>query len=186
MNEPLRAIIFCAVSSQDQVDGNDLKFSLDRQESDARVFCEAEGMQIIDVLVVKGQSRFGKNPYKLAQKHAKNGDFALQGLLDHFDNEDFDVLVVRDGTRLGRKTSMFSFMIESVIDIGARIFYTDGNQWVDQSNYQMVMAFDGYKTASDISTIKRNFRQGWENRVDNALTPTGRITTVSQVRGNLY
>src|SRR5258707_14608521 len=115
----LRAVIWCAVSSEKQT--QDDKDSLPAQERQAKAFIEKEGWKLVEVLRVRGFSRTFINveDYRLAMREA--GHDAFDRLTELWANEAFDVLIVRDMDRLGRTQTLLSFMVETTISIGSPI-----------------------------------------------------------------
>jgi hypothetical protein len=77
-----RAIIFLAVSSQAQV-GED-EISLPQQEAEARAFAAAQGLEVVDTLVVPGFSRRESDVITALDEFAAQGIFAYHRLRDHW------------------------------------------------------------------------------------------------------
>src|SRR5689334_9451085 len=126
-----RAVIWCAVSTKAQVDDKD---SLPTQESEARAFCDREGLEVVAVLLVPGHSRRYTDIHELAAAMRKQGIDAFDRLLDLWATRGFDVLVCRDGNRFARTQSLFSRVVEDTINIGATIYsLADGK--VDKENF---------------------------------------------------
>lgn len=170
----LRAIIWCAVSTEVQAD--DEKMSLPEQEREARELCAREGWRIVDVMVVPGHSRDYIDIHELAADARRAGIDAFDRLLEHFKKRDFDVLVCRDSERFARTQSLHSYIVESVIHIGARIYaYADRMSWVDESNFRMFIMVAGYKAASDIERLVMGRRRAMDAAVERGLPTTSSV-----------
>jgi DNA invertase Pin-like site-specific DNA recombinase len=165
-----RAVIWCAVSTKAQVDDKD---SLPTQESEARAFCDREGLQVVEVLLVPGHSRRYTDIHELARAMRSQGINAFDRLLDLWDKRGFDVLVCRDGNRFARTQSLFSRVVEETINIGAEIHsLTDGR--ITVHNYRMWIAMCGYKSASEVDELTRKREIGINKRVLEFGLPTNR------------
>lgn len=152
-DRPLRAVLWCAVSSAEQA--ADEKASLREQERELRELANCEGWQIVEVLIVPGFSRRYYNFPEFAQAAVKEGIEAGERLLEHLDRRDFDVFACRDGSRFGREQSIFGEVVARVIDSGARLrTLVDG--WIDIQNYRMYISMAGYAAAGAVDHLKRN------------------------------
>lgn len=163
---PLRCLLWLAVSTSEQAD--DDKMSLSQQEADARAIAEKEGLHIVDVLIVPGHSRRYVDIHRLAADAQRQGIDAFHRLLRHFEDRDFDVLVCRDSDRFARTQSLHAYIVESVIDIGARI-YSLADGWVNDKNYRMFIAMAGYKAASNVDGLVALREQGMRKRAERGL-----------------
>lgn len=103
----VRCIIWCAVSSRAQNEPD--KISLSQQEADACALAEGNGWQILDVLKVPGHSRRYVDFHELASDAAKQGVDAFHRLLSHWEAQDFDVMIVRDGDRFTRTQALHAY-----------------------------------------------------------------------------
>lgn len=150
MPPALAAILWVAVSSEAQA--ADDRESLRAQERDLRAVAEREGWQIVDVLIIPGFSRDYYTFQEFADDAARQGITGPLRLFDHWRLKDFDLIGCWDGSRFGRKQSIFAEFIARTLDADARIFsLKDG--WVDQHNRHMFTAMGGYKAAKDISDL---------------------------------
>jgi DNA invertase Pin-like site-specific DNA recombinase len=171
----LRAVIWCAVSTKAQID--DDKDSLPNQENDARAVCERFGWQIVDVLKVPGHSRRYVDIHDCARDMAAQGINAFNRLIELWTTHGFDVLVCRDGDRFARTQTLHSYVVESTIDIGARI-YSLSDGWIDDKNYRMWIAMSGYKSASSVDFLVNSHRVAMDSAAKRGM-PTGPITLLS-------
>lgn len=163
---PLRAVIWCAVSSNPQAAED--KDSLPVQESQGRALCEREAWRAVDVLVVPGHSRDYIDIHECAHDMAQKGINAFTTLIDLWERRAFDVLIVRDGERFARTQSLHAYVTEKTISIGARIYsFSDG--WIDKKNFRMFAAMGGYKAASDIDRLKEFHRMGMDKAARDGL-----------------
>lgn len=146
----LRALLWLAVSTKAQAE--DEKLSLPEQERAAKAVCEQQGWHIVDILQVPGHSRRYIDIHELAEDAAQCGIDAFKRLLKHFKDRDFDVLICRDADRFARTQSLHAYIVESVIDIEARIYsLVDG--WIDENNFRMFISMSGYKAAGAIDAL---------------------------------
>lgn len=167
-NQPLRAIIWAAVSSAPQAN-EDEKYSLPSQVEDAQALCEREGWTVVDVLKVPGHSRNYKSLENLADDARAKGIDAFDRLIEHLEHCDFDVLICRDANRFARKASLLHYIVESIIeDCSARIYsFNDG--WVDATNADLFAMVKGYTTAKEMKWIKEAARRGKDKLIERGL-----------------
>jgi DNA invertase Pin-like site-specific DNA recombinase len=172
MSTGRRAIIWAAVSTTAQA--ADDKASLPAQLADARAWCNQEGFQIVEELVIPGFSRRYYNLYEfsdaLRKETANEAGFKLLRLIQE---RGFDVLVTRDADRLGREQSLVSEVIARVIDAGATI-YTFNEGWIDAAQYRMVSAFSGYRAATYVDDLARKIKLGMRGRAERGLPVSGK------------
>jgi DNA invertase Pin-like site-specific DNA recombinase len=150
-----RAIIWCAVSTKAQA--ADEKASLPAQEEAARALCADHGWDVIDVLKVPGHSRsyYDYNELADAALRSKLKIDAFHKLRDHWQRGDFDVLVVRDGDRFARSQSLFSRIVEEVINTAGATIWSLADGLIDKHNYRMWISMVGYRAAGDIDRLKK-------------------------------
>lgn len=163
---PLRSVLWIAVSTEAQA--ADDKESLLTQESDQRALAEREGWRIVDVLRVPGHSRRYIDIHEIARDMQAQGINAFTRLLELWAAHDFDVLVVRDASRFARTQTLHSYVVESTIDAGARI-YSLADGWVDDRNYRMFISMSGYASAGEIDRLKARHQMGMEGRYKRGL-----------------
>jgi hypothetical protein len=168
----VRCIIWCAVSSRAQNEPD--KISLPQQEADACALAEGNGWQIIDVLKVPGHSRRYVDFHELASDAAKQGVDAFHRLLRHWEAQDFDVMIVRDGDRFARTQALHAYVVERTINIKARI-YSLQDGWIDLNNYRMWIALGGYKAAGDIDRFVKARDDAITDRAKRGLPITSRV-----------
>lgn len=146
----LRAILWCAVSTTQQA--TDERASLPQQEEAARAVCTQNAWQIVDILRVPGHSRRYVDIHECAAAMRSQGIDAFDKLLNHWQARDFDILIVRDGSRFARTQTLHSYVVEKTIDIGARI-YSLADGFVDERNYRMWISMGGYASSSEIDNL---------------------------------
>lgn len=154
----MRAIIWVAVSTKSQV--TDGRESLHDQEAKAIELCEANNWQIVDILRVPGHSRRYIDIHKLAEDASRRGISAFYDLLDHFEKQDFDILIARDSTRFARTHTLHAYIIESTLKIGARIHLLHGNP-IDESNKDMAITMGGYRAAAEVDSMVKKMKIGF-------------------------
>lgn len=93
----MKAVIYCRVSSKDQVEG----YSLDLQEEGCEQFCEQRGWDIVKVFVEEGESAKTANRKKLLElldfcaKNKGKVDFLIVHKLDRFSRNTADHLAIK-------------------------------------------------------------------------------------------
>ena len=187
INKPLRALLWCAVSTKRQA--ADDKSSLVVQEAEQRALAASMGWQVIDILRVPGHSRRRKDIRELATAMQKRGIDAFSKLLQYFEARSFDVLIVRDGSRFARTQSLHSYITEECIDIGARI-YSIADGMVDETNYRMWTSMSGFASATEVDNLKKRHMFGMLKRLEDGK-PTASNNTlthrkVRDERGHSY
>jgi len=168
----IRCIIWCAVSSHAQNEPE--KISLPDQEADAIALAKGNGWQIVDVMKVPGHSRRYVDFHELAADAAKKDVDAFNRLYQHWQSEDFDVMIVRDGDRFARTQALHAYVVERTINIKARI-YSLQDGWIDESNYRLWIAMGGYKAAGDIDRLVKARDRSMTARAQRGLPTSSRI-----------
>ncbi len=168
----VRAVIWCAVSSHAQHQPD--KISLPQQESDALAAAGLHGWDVVDLMKVPGHSRRYIDFHVLANHAAKEGVDAFYKLQSHWENRDFDVLIVRDGDRFARTQALHAYITERTIAIGARI-YSLHDGWIDETNYRLWIAMSGYKSAGDIDRLIKQRDVAMTGRAQRGLPVSSRI-----------
>jgi hypothetical protein len=165
-DQALRAILWCAVSSERQAE--DEKASLEEQERLLRERAGQDGWQIVDVLIVPGFSRRFYNLPELISASAAENIYAPARLMEHLKARDFDVFAARYGTRFAREQSIFGEVVARIIDSGARLF-TLQDGWIHKGNYRMYISMGGYAAAVDIDKLMAGKDEGLTKRAENGL-----------------
>lgn len=167
----IRALIWCAVSTQAQVDD---KESLPEQERQSRALCERNGWRIVETLLVPGHSRRYIDIHECAADMREQGINAFDRLMYHWDVRDFDILICRDASRFARTQTLHAHVVEATIDIGARIYsHTDG--FIDQTNYRMWIAMAGFSAAGEVDRLVRGRRIAMDARAKKGLPTTSSV-----------
>ena len=167
-----RCLIWCAVSSRAQNEPD--KLSLPQQEADSRRVAAENGWNLVDVMRVPGHSRRYFDIHELAEDAAKDGIDAFYRLLQHWEDRDFDVIIVLDGNRFARTQALHAYITEKTISLGARIFsLVDG--WVDKQNFRMWIAMNGYKSAGEIDRLMDARDKAMTGRAGRGLPTTSRV-----------
>jgi DNA invertase Pin-like site-specific DNA recombinase/uncharacterized protein (UPF0335 family) len=162
----LRALIWCAVSSEAQAE--DDKISLPQQEADGRGLCLKEGWTIIDVLKIPGHSRYYLDLEECAADMRSQGIDSFDKLMTYVRARAFDVFICRDSERFARSQSLHARVVEEIVHTGARIYsFADG--WIDKTNFRMFIAMAGYKAASDIDRLIKGRQNAMNDRAQRGL-----------------
>lgn len=170
-NTSQRAISWAAVSSTIQAD--DDRESIPTQIAENEAAAQKLGLTLADTLVVPGHSRRYLDFHELAEDARAKGIDAFDKLLSHIKAKDFDVLVCRDGDRFARSQALHAYIVESVIEAGARI-YSLADGWIDKTNYRMFIAMGGYRSAGDIDKLVARRDMGMRGRIKRGL-PSNRL-----------
>lgn len=172
MTQPLRVILFLAVSTVPQAD--DDKESLPSQEADLRAKFNGDEYHIIDVLKIPGHSRKYYSFYEFAEAARKEEIDAPDRMIAHWKTRDFDVLACRDGSRFGREQSIFAEVVARTLDGGARLF-TLQDGWIDEGNRHIYISMGGYAAASEVSRLVKGRKVGMRKRAQSGLPISSRI-----------
>ncbi|MBI1258040.1 MAG: hypothetical protein GC204_11265 [Chloroflexi bacterium] len=169
---PLRAIIWCAVSSEEQAKND--KTSLETQQRDARQFAEENKMQIVDVLIVGGFSRRFYNYPEFVEAAAADEFYDPAKMLEHWKRRDFDVLIARDASRLGREQGILGEFVARTVHGGARLYMKNGG-WIAADNYREYISMSGYSAAKEVDRLSQGARETkLKNVAEKGLMGSGR------------
>lgn len=152
-----RVLIWSAVSTKVQADEDDA-YSLPMQEADARLLADQQGWRVVDVLRVPGHSRHYVDIHECAADMLDAGIDAFDKLLKHWRAKDFDVLIVRDGNRFARTQTLHAYVTEMTIRGGA-VLWSLSDGLIDERNYRMWIAMNGYKAGSEIDTLVKRRKE---------------------------
>lgn len=170
----MRAIIWAAVSTKSQVaEGRE---SLQSQVKLAQEVCVKNGWEITDILEVPGHSRRYIDIYQLAESASLEGIHAFRKLLNHFNDADFDILVVRDADRFARTQTLHAMIVESTINIGAKI-YSLADGIIDEHNFRMWIALGGYRAAGEVDGLLKKMRIGYDARFKRGLPVNANVVS---------
>ncbi|MCA9895098.1 MAG: recombinase family protein [Anaerolineae bacterium] len=162
----MRAVLWLAVSTVAQA--GDEKNSIPTQEKQARDYAIQNNWTIVDVLKVPGHSRNYVDIHECNRDMKAQGIYAFDRLFEHWNKRDFDVLVVRDGSRFARSQSIFARVVESTISAKAKIYsFSDG--MIDESNFRMFISMASYAAAGEIDNLKKRRKIGIEGRLARGL-----------------
>lgn len=144
---PQRVVIWTAVSSRQQA--SDDKISLAEQERLGREWAAQHDGDVIEVLSVPGHSRRESDVVTLLEDYARLGVNAYSRLREMWQQKAFDVLWAYAHNRLGRSTTLHSYVVENVILSGATIQLHHGGQ-IDRRNFRYQTAFGGVESAAEL------------------------------------
>jgi hypothetical protein len=99
---------------------------------------------------------------------AKENIHAFNQLLHHWEARDFDVLVVRDGSRFARTQALHARVVEQTIHVGAKI-YSLADGLIDATNYRMWISMGGYAAAGEIDNLVKRRQMGYDARARRGL-----------------
>ena len=159
---PKRAIKFTAVSSADQA--KDDAASLPAQSRILDELAKARGVEIIDHIEVPGFTRNFYTWDEFAREAHEAGHDAGIRMQKHWEDKDFDEILVFDGTRFGRKESIFIEFVLRTLDTGAIIVKHIGGT-LEYNSYGAMM-FEAYAAGQEGRTRKERLKMGREKRYD--------------------
>lgn len=161
-----RAVILTAVSSERQAAGE--AASLKAQRTELETLAQARGCTVIDVIEIPGISR---NVYSWEEFKelalSLNSDAPLR-MERHWQACDFDEVLVWDGSRFGRKESIFTQFVLRTIDAGAIIVMKHGGE-LNRDNYSTGMLFGAYAASQEIRIKRQRQIVGNEGRFQRGL-----------------
>jgi hypothetical protein len=174
-----RAILWLAVSTA--VQATDDKASLPVQEAEAREACQQNGWKVIDVLRVPGHSRDYIDIHECARDMRAEGIDAFDRLLQHWEQRDFDILVVRDGSRFARTQALHAYVVERTIRAGANIYLVATNELVTAKNQRTLIMIGGFVAASEMDTLRQRHRIGTDALVERGLPVNAGATAAHRI-----
>lgn len=165
-----RAIKLISVSSEEQAKRE--KVSLEYQSERLDEAAAQYGWTWVDVIAVRG---FSRDYYTVAEFVAEAGPKHpdVYRLQDHWKRGDFDVLAVYDGSRFGRKKSMFAEVVGRTYDAGA-VIYTTKEGLIDRSNADFFALLGGYAAEKELRVLKERTASGMRRRAELGL-PKGTV-----------
>ncbi|MDX2137007.1 MAG: recombinase family protein [Chloroflexota bacterium] len=167
-----RAILWLAVSTEKQAE--DDKESLVNQEQRLREKADREGWKIVDTIRVPGFSRRYHTFAEFADAVAEAGHPDALRMWGHWERHDFDVLCLRDGSRMGREQSIFAEFVQRTRQAGACIF-DDSYGLVDGKNARVYAMVGGYQAAQEIDNFVERTKIGKRGLMKRGLPASGRI-----------
>lgn len=152
-----RAIILCAVSRPEQATLD--KVSMRQQEIDGRAVCEQHSWHVADVLRLPGYSRNFFTIADLAEYARNKKNNVPDRLMEHIRRRDFDILVARQGDRVGRTQTLITEVIERTIrQARAKVFLVETGM-IDAVNFRGMAAITGFQAASNNDNLVRRRRE---------------------------
>ncbi len=191
-DNPLRALIWCAVSTPEQA--VDEKESLPAQRRELTAICESFHWPIVDILEVPGFSRRYLDLDDFIQDLLKKKEFtdaqrnAGQKLREYLRSGGFDVFVVRDGDRFGRSQALFSRISEDILMVQRKfIFAQNGGGLISESNGgREWITMQGYRASKHSDDLMRYRDMGMASRAKRGLpTSSGVAMTHVLIRSHL-
>lgn len=161
-----RAVILTAVSTERQA-GPDAA-SLKTQRTELEALAHTRGCAVIDIIEVPGISRnvYSWEEFKELALSVHN-DAPLR-MERHWNARDFDEVLVWDGSRFGRKESIFTQFVLRTIDAGAIIVMKHGGE-LNQDNYATGMLFGAYSASQEIRIKRERQLSGNQGRFQRGL-----------------
>lgn len=150
-SRPLRAIIWAAVSTEEQLKG----ISLDKQEQLGRAFADQQGYDIVRVFRWDGYSRSESDILTALEDFASEGRYEYHELRRMWQEKAFDVFICYTHSRAGRSFTLQSWVIENIIRSGARVYRIMGG-WIDANDYAVQIGIGGIVTTGEVDRLKRD------------------------------
>jgi DNA invertase Pin-like site-specific DNA recombinase len=174
-----RAIVWSGVSSQQQVEDRD---SLSRQRAEGESLCASRGWVVVANLEVPGATR----EYIDLQDAIEGLDVDLRRLQMDVPNayrelseliagRQFDVLVCRDRSRLGRTDSLIAGIDERVRRAGATVYSMAMPPTGARVGDLYVSAIERASAQHEMERLKERRSKGLDDRLRRGLTLTGGI-----------
>lgn len=162
-----RLIKFTAVSSEDQAD-DDLA-SLETQSAVLDDLALKRGGIVVDHIEVAVSRNFF-NWYDFRDAALSEGYDGALRMEQHWKARDFDEVLVWDGTRFGRKESIFAEFVLRTIESGATIYMHIGGE-LNESNHGPAMMLGAFATGQETRLRKARVKMGMDKRFAKALPP---------------
>ncbi len=163
-----RFLIWAAVSTEEQAE----RYSLTEQTDLARQHVAKWGGEVVDVLTV-GESRS-----IILFEDACRRIPAYNQLKSHIERKSFDVLIVYDTTRLGRKRSLIMSILELCSEAGVTVYEIDNPPpTLDGTQTYERRILDALKSTSaqqEIDKLRERFAYGRQGRIKRGDMPSGR------------
>jgi DNA invertase Pin-like site-specific DNA recombinase len=170
-NQANRAVIWIAVSSEEQA--TEEKVSLEEQEKQCRAHCDEKGYNVVTTLSVPGYSRRESDVITAMEEFRAQGIYAYDDLRGMWQRKEFDVLVCYHDSRLGRSSTLYSFVVENVILSGAKIYCVMGGE-IDRSNLRYRLGFGQIGATVDVDRLIASRDAAMTKRAQRGL-PTARV-----------
>ncbi len=175
----LRAISWESVSTVSQT--HEDKDSLPKQHENNLALIQSNGWTLVDTLVVPGHSRDYIDFHDAKRDMERAGIFAFTKLEAHWLAKDFDVLVVRDGSRFARTQALHAYVTaRTIVEAEARI-YTFSSGWVDKQTYVGWSALDGFRVQSEMTEMRRRNQEGMNKLFQRGLPSSASVPDSHQV-----
>lgn len=152
-----RAVALIAVSSLPQMETD----SIPMQRARLTELAAQQGYVIIDWIEFDGFSRSYLTWRELMEAAAEDKDSTANpaDMWQHWKARDFEVALVRDGTRFARKASLFAEFISRTVDMGATIHMVNGGI-IDESNALTHIAIGGFQAQREVMELMRRKEEG--------------------------
>lgn len=173
-----RAVIWLAVSSAPQASED--KVSLPEQENAAMMWCIQNGYDVVEILRVDGYSRRESDIVAALEDFAKQGVTAYQRLRELWAQKAFDVLVAYNHSRLGRSSTLHSFVIENTIRAGASVYLLDGG-WINLDGLRFQIALGNIAATADVDRLIKARRVAFDKRVEQGLPVSSQLVMSHKV-----
>lgn len=173
-----RAVIWLAVSSAPQASED--KVSLPEQENAAMMWCIQNGYDVVEILRVDGYSRRESDIVAALEDFAKQGVTAYQRLRELWAQKGFDVLVAYNHSRLGRSSTLHSFVIENTIRAGASVYLLDGG-WINLDGLRFQIALGNIAATADVDRLIKARRVAFDKRVEQGLPVSSQLVMSHKV-----
>lgn len=179
------ALVWLAVSSERQTTED--KISLPEQEEQARLWCEANGYKVIDVLSIPGHSRYESDVISALEDFAEKGVYAYHRLREYWKTGGVDVLVCYHDSRLGRSASLYTWVLENTIRAGIDIYRIMGG-WVTEADSSVQNAIGILTATADLKRLMKMRKVAMPKRAERGLNvgpkPVFSHKTIFDDKGN--
>jgi hypothetical protein len=166
----MRFLIWTAVSTEEQaqVEAPSLPAQRSALAAFAAQLANGQPYTVVDVLEIAGFSRYYTNWDLFRDAAIAAGHDAPRRMERHWHDRTFDVLLVLDISRIGRREGIVVDFVSRTIDTGATIQLKHGGE-INASNYGAMMLMNAYSTAQEIRIKKQRQLIGNEGRFQRGL-----------------
>jgi site-specific DNA recombinase len=159
----MRAAIYARRSTEEHQEA-----SLEIQISEAKRYIEKRGWTLDEAHI------YVDDAVSRAEFQKRRG---LPKMLNAAEKKAFDILVVRDETRLGGDMLRTSLLVQGLVDAGIRLFYhfRDEEVLMDGPNDRVMCALRNYASELERLKISERTREHLENKARRGLVVGGKI-----------
>ena len=161
-----RAVLWAAVSSRPQAE----EASISQQITDGYELAAEKGWNVVAVLVVPGESRDYAHIYEvrneMGRKLREGEENPYEQLINLIDQRAFDILWVRERSRLGRSDALITGIERACSDIGAIVWSKAMPPTGSEGADLFISAIERASAQYELVEFRRRHRRGMDGRVE--------------------